>query len=138
MTIGDLARKCHISGTRLIFNGEFLNPDFTLEFYNLQNNDAIVAIPPAEQDGTIAHWMRVTRDSESFMESIQFAMTKESKMGFLRLRDLKAARIEFRPRVFRRLLTNQKPIETGHSLLFPTVIEDAPTEISSSPLPVCW
>jgi hypothetical protein len=138
MTIRNLATQCHISETGLIFNGEFLDPKLTLEFYNLQNNDAIVAIPPNERQGTIDHWKRVTRDSENFMESVQFAVRKESRVGFLRLRDLRAAKMECRPRAFRRFLANQKPLENGHPLEFPTVIAEAPTEIPSSPLPVSW
>jgi hypothetical protein len=138
MTIGSLASHSRLGEGGLIFNGEILDPQQTVESYNLHNDDAIVAIPANAPEGTIMRWIHTTRDSEDFMESVQFAVGKNSRDGFLRLRDLRAARLESRPRAFRKFLARHKTVEERPPQCFPTVLSDPPSEPSALPLPKCW
>jgi hypothetical protein len=139
MTIGALAAHCCPTESEFIFEGELLDRRRTLDCYNIKNNDAVVAIPVNRSDTVANHWMRVTRDSDSFMESIQFAIHHESHTNFLRLKDLRAQKLEFRPRAFRKMMVSRvQGCPPDQKRRLTTIVGCTPPEVPCTPLPVCW
>jgi hypothetical protein len=123
----------------LIFNGQLLNEKCTLEFYNLQPNDLIVALPANPGAGQMERWMRITRDSDTFGDAVRSLLNQKSRTECLRLQDLRAARTELRPRLYRRLCDaerNAPGLLTSRTSA--TVIPDQRPNASTEPLPACW
>jgi hypothetical protein len=138
MTIASLASHCSRRDYHFIFNGELLDGSRTLDFYSITNHDAIVAVPANGPRATADHWMRATRDSDAFMETIQFATNRTSRADFLRLKDLRANRLECRPRAFRKMMANSAQATAPDVNQFATVVDGPPSELPCGPLPVCW
>jgi hypothetical protein len=124
----------------LIFNGTLLSDEHTLGFYRLQSNDSLVAIPRSSAPDTASRWMTLTRDMDSFADSIDIVLNPDLRRESMRLRDSIARRAELRPRFHRRMerqgttTDSPWPADTG----MPTTIPEQPVEIASAALPVCW
>jgi hypothetical protein len=130
-----LAEQYSISKANWVFNGQVLDPKSTLGLHGIQNNDAVVLVPV---NGAADRWMRVTREADAFSDTVQFAIGKESRMDFLRIKDLRASRLECRPRAFRKFTANQSQTDTPDVIRYATIIGETPSELSCNPLPVCW
>jgi hypothetical protein len=136
-TVCSLSKQCCLPGeSDFIFNGELLEGRHTLGFYGIQNDDALVAVPVNGPPLAASHWMRATRDYDGFLEAIHFSMNDESRLAFLRLKDLRAKRLECRPRAFRKFgawHTDASDARKGQ-----TIVAETPSVLPCSPLPVCW
>jgi hypothetical protein len=124
----------------LIFNGQLLDDNCTLDFYNIQPNDSIVALPSSPAaSAQVERWMRITRDADAFSDCVRSLINEKSRSEVLRLQDLRAMRLESRPRVYRRICAaecNTSTMSTG--TVHPTVIPRKENEASNKPLPVYW
>jgi hypothetical protein len=77
-----------------VFRRQVLNPQQTLDFYNLRRGDALVLIWPTMRSGFAKdRWIRATQGDE-FEASVKFATAKECRHEFSRLRDLHLLRIQ--------------------------------------------
>jgi hypothetical protein len=133
------ALRKSLNDSSLIFNGQLLDDDFTIEFYGVQSNDAIVAIPSKPERKETMRWMKITRDSDVFDETVRSLASRTSRPESFRLHDLRAFRLESRPRAFRKLCRDWQ--ESGS----PAKVEKIPTQmpvgsstIPEEPLPICW
>jgi hypothetical protein len=76
-----------------------------------RNGDSIVALP-VHTPGSIcgrSQWINLTRDSESFNESLRWMLDPATAGESARLRDLQLMRLERRPRSMRRLCSPVLP-----------------------------
>jgi hypothetical protein len=124
----------------LIFNGTVLHDEHTFAFYRLQSNDSLVAVPPSSAPDTAARWMTITKDYDSFADSINTVLNPELRRESMRLRDRVGWRNELRPHFYRRMERHMKPDDppgtasgAGH-----TIIPDPALDVSSDALPVGW
>jgi hypothetical protein len=131
--------KTALPKAELIFNGQILNDAHTIAFYNIQQNASLVAIPTQAQPNDAAKWMKLTLDSDMFDDSIRSLLNHSSRKETLRLQDLRALKLESRPRSFRRMCCDWKHYDF-HSRTDPmrTVIPSISNEPSEGALPVCW
>jgi hypothetical protein len=93
------------SPKRFIFNGVELLEENTFEFYGIRDGDSIVALPIDDRDpinGT-SQWLSLTRDSESFNESLRWMLDPATSGEAARLRDLQLMRLEGRPRAIMKM-----------------------------------
>jgi hypothetical protein len=84
------------------------------------------------------HWISVTRDSDSFNDSLQWMLNPNTTGESARLRDLHFLNIERRPRVLLKMsATFAKEQSAAQS---PALVMDysMPTRPSCQPLPVPW
>ncbi len=69
-----------------IYNGQMLNENHTMKFYNLKSHDSIVALPACSDLNTAkTTWIRLTRDNESFSESVNTSISKRNRGEYARL-----------------------------------------------------
>jgi hypothetical protein len=86
---------------RFIFNGLELLEDQTLGFYGIRNGDSIIALPRAERSVyRTTQWLALTRDTESFNESLKWMLDPRTSSEAARLRDLRLVKVEHRPKLF--------------------------------------
>jgi hypothetical protein len=133
-TIQALMAQYSMLDRNCVFNAQILDPQGTLEFYGIKNNDAIVFVPVNVEN----QWMRLTREVDAFSDTIHFAISKDSRADFLRLKDLHAIQLESRPRALRKFMANCIQANTRDVIRFATIIGEIPSELSCDPLPVCW
>jgi hypothetical protein len=137
-TIEALAAQCSLSNPQCIFNGQILDPNSTFKQSGIKDNDSIVFVSGNGARDAADRWMRMTREGDMFSDTVQFAIRKESRADFLRLKDLRVNRLECRPRAFRKFMANHMDADTPEVIRFATFIGEAPSELSCNPLPVCW
>jgi hypothetical protein len=136
-TIGLL--KKFFKDAQLIFNGQMLDDHHTIEFYGIQPNDSIVAIPTAPEEDQTAHWMKITRDADAFEDAVHALSIRTSRREAFRLNDLRALRLESYPRAFRRVCREWP--SSGISATAEKTSTKIPLKssiIQEEPLPVCW
>jgi hypothetical protein len=95
----------HTNPKRFIFNGIELREDRSFEFYGIRDGDSIVALPLENRASVYAAnpWLNLTRDADTFNESIRWMVDPATAAESARLRDLQLMRIERRPIAFIRL-----------------------------------
>jgi hypothetical protein len=131
-----LRSRLGMANVDFIFNGQFLNPDHTFDFYRVQNNESLVAVEPGRQKSHV-RWLKLTDEQDDFSNSVRCAIDHKCRGEYLRLRDLRRMRIESRPRAFRHItaVTNRD----GFATMPPeTVVRGPPTEVSREPLPMLF
>lgn len=125
---------------RFICNGMELNGERTFASYGIRTGDAIVAIPDENKAKslTIAQWLSVTSDSERFNEHVSLLLNPNTYAEVVRLRDLRATRMESRMRSFRS--TCVPPPPTDQCEVLKDVLVDYTPSLAPqiSPMPVCW
>jgi hypothetical protein len=137
-TIESIAETLHGTNVWFVYNGELLNPKCTLEFYGIKTNDALVAVRSNEHNDMNHHWMRMTRDSETFLNSLRFCANQESRDNARRLHDLRTMRLETRPKAYRRHISKWAQIDAPHISAVPTILGEPAVEVACDPLPQCW
>jgi hypothetical protein len=138
--VASLKHLLPIPESALIFKGAVLSDDHAIEFYHVNMNDAIVAIPLAAISRIGRRWMILTEDADSFADSVNVMIHPVSTMELLRLQDLMFAKRELRSGRFRRWMAHQT-VTCGSVVpaqIYSTIVPAAATELSTSPLPVCW
>jgi hypothetical protein len=124
-------------GRDFIFNGERLNSNNTFGFYGIQANDIVIGLPNELPFGTTERWLAMTKDAESLLEKARLTATSAGRMEASRIRDIRALKLEMRPRRFRKCFQSILPMITGNALSnFTTVIPDPPHEVSTQALPM--
>jgi hypothetical protein len=124
---------------RFIFNGIELREDMTFESYGIRDGDSIVAIPLDNRDSVsdASQWLSLTRDTETFNESLRWMLDPATTAEAARLRDLQLMRLERRPAAFMRLyaptgLADDEPVRSDSS----TVVGLPPKSPSVDALPL--
>lgn len=142
-TIADLRKSTRIPQAALHFvaNGQRLQECKTFCFYKIHAGDIIVGIPNTSDSSEISKWISHTREPDTFAERIFSTLDPRTSKEAARLRDFQMARMEKKPKCFRKLamtLTTQdnyEPPTTQIPLVIPTTQSDT---ISTDPLPVLW
>jgi hypothetical protein len=127
--------------TDFVFHGQLLNGKRTFDFYQLRSNDSIVAIPAKADPKITEPWITITRDDDTFSDSIRMLVNPKAKSESMRLRDLRATRLENRPRVFRKFChegLKLRPESEARSPDSQIVIPKEAKDISNESLPICW
>jgi hypothetical protein len=124
----------------LIFNGALLSDEQTLGFYRLQSNDSLVAIPRSSAPDAARRWVTLTRDLDSFADSLDTVLNPRLRRESMRLRDRVAWRAELRPHFHRRMQRQMRATEPRPPACAgaPTAVPERPAELATGALPVCW
>jgi hypothetical protein len=125
--------------TALIYKGIILQDEQTIDFYRLNSNDIVVAVPESPNSANMKRWISITEDSELLSDSLNLMLNVECHRESLRLRDLVSMRQErrrkFWPKMERRIRDfPDEPV----GLIHPTVVPGRASELCESPLPICW
>jgi hypothetical protein len=129
------------SPKRFIFNGAELLETMTFNFYGIRDGDSIVAISVNNCHSLygLNYWLSLTRDSDSFNDSLRWMLDAKTNGEAARLRDLQMVRVERKSRLFRRISSAVVNEETCSGITAPLVIDYPPaSEPSTEPLPVPW
>jgi hypothetical protein len=127
---------------RFICNGVELLEHMTLDFYEIRDGDVIIALP-GELQGLykVADWITVTRDSDTFNQTVQSILNTRTAREVYRLRDLHIMRLEGRAKSYRHV---------GDHVTFHGRLTESPgqknTQVNfaeaaapcAAALPVCW
>jgi hypothetical protein len=131
--------KTALPNSDLIFNGQILNDAHTIAFYNIQQNASLVAIPTQPHPNDAAKWIKLTLDTDTFDDSIRSMLNRSSRKETLRLQDLRAAKLESRPRSFRKFCHDWMRYDfVPRTEEAQTVVPSRSNEPSEEALPVCW
>jgi hypothetical protein len=119
-----------------LFKGQLLNEGNTIDFYKLKSNDSIVAIPAHSDPCITQRWIAITRDCDAFSNAINVLVNPGARREFLRLRDLRSARIEGRRRTFRTMRSEKIGAVISRDAM--AMVVDKADLMSEDPLPICW
>jgi hypothetical protein len=136
----EFLKNC-IPNSDLIFNGQMLSDAQTIDFYDIQSGDSLVALSSGNCPADAARWLQFTHDFDTFTNCIQSMTNQISRKESMRLRDLRGLKWELRPRGFRKLCCEEIFLKNKHGSginSVPTVIPKDATAVSDTPLPVCW
>jgi hypothetical protein len=127
-------------GRSFLYNGELLQHHRTFASYGIHSSDSIVAVA---SDGTKAvydRWVMITRESDTFDEMVRAVVNQESRNENLRLHDIRALRLESRPRTYARFLKTFEPPAAAKSPQgrIPTVIPCPASGLCEERLPAPW
>jgi hypothetical protein len=131
----------HFPGRCFIYRGQLLDENQTFAFYGMKSKDSMVALPANRSEVMTERWATITRDSETFYDMIQSLMEAPSRSETLRIQDLRAMRLESRPRQYRRFLTSFAPsidLAVAPMKSEATVIPKPPEDVSTEALPDPW
>jgi hypothetical protein len=129
------------SPRRFIFKGMELRDSATFSSYGVHEGDAIIALTQSEHASTIGrnHWLGVSRDQETFNNSVRWMIDATTADQAARLRDLHLIRLEGHPR---RLARIYEQFLNGHGA--PTALPPMHTSYlplsgpSTEALPIIW
>jgi len=86
----------------LVYDGQLLNKNFSFSFYNVKNQDVLVAIRTVDLGEMAPNWISLTGDLESFKIRMKM-LTTGNRAEVERLNDYRLMRLEgARPKVFNR------------------------------------
>jgi hypothetical protein len=124
----------------LVYQGQILDAQNTVDNYGMKPNDCVIAIPTGSKSlSTRQTWMNITRDSDDFATRVSACLNGSARREVVRLRDLEVMRRESRPRrLMRTHLANLSEANGNHRLGSMTIIPPAPTAVSVLPLPCSW
>jgi hypothetical protein len=126
---------------RFICCGSELLENMTFHASGIQAGDIVVVLPRGEDEsGSRIHdWLKITRDTDSFNETITAVLTFTTAREAARLRDLHWTSLNRRPRLFRKLCAEFTDRHERMRPLPATVVPGpAPEEPSTAALPVSW
>jgi hypothetical protein len=126
---------------RFIFNGFELLEGMTFEFYGIRDGDAIIALPVGERDSICctSQWLSLTRDNESFNESMRWMLDSRTSGEAARLRDVHTMRVEGKARSFMKMCSPYLSQLHTPAIAHATITEyDVPSSPPTTPLPVLW
>jgi hypothetical protein len=129
------------SPKRFICRGVELMATMTFQACGIRSGDAIVVLPRGEDESAsgIEDWLIITRDTESFNETVTSLLNPATTREAARLRDLHWTSLNCRPRLLRKLCAEFTGGHEQLQLLPATVLPGAaPAEPSTAPLPVSW
>jgi hypothetical protein len=134
--IQELRRLASTDSVTYMSNGTILDENHTFEFYGLRPSDTIVALPGASQSGDLIKWITFTRDSDAFSNRITGIVRRDISREAGRIRDMQLARMERRPRTFRKLLASaEKEAASSIKSKTPTIIGPPAVAPGDQPLP---
>lgn len=127
---------------RFIYNGMQLLESKTFSYYGISDGDSIIALPKEdfENEFKTTQWLNLTRDNESFNESMKWMLHPHTANEAARLRDIHLIKMEDKPKVYMKM---KMPFENGKSDSCPICtnqlnIVDTPEAPSEEALPVLW
>jgi hypothetical protein len=122
-----------------VYKGEILDWNRCIAEYRIQPNDTVVVIQGScdRESPIVTHWLRMSRDGESFETRVAGLLDTTTRRETMRLRDLAIMRRDgfgrrpWRPRMA--LLDPPRMRDTTQ-----TTITGLAAEMSTGPLPVMW
>jgi hypothetical protein len=79
--------KASIPKTDLIFNGKILSGIQIIDFYNIQSNHSLIALPSELRPADAARSLQIIHDLDTFTDFIQSIVNQISREEFVRLQD---------------------------------------------------
>jgi hypothetical protein len=128
-------------GRCFIYKGEHLEENRAFSSYGMQSTEPIVAVACDWPRSVAQHWAEITRNSDGFYDTIRGVMNRATRLEALRMHDVRALRLETRPRHYRRYVNSSSPLKAadlsklGQSA---TVIPRPAERPSIEPLPFAW
>jgi hypothetical protein len=137
--VGDLLLLFQNPEVSLVWNGEILNPTASIESYQIPSRACLAAIPKHGDSVARCQWLSLTRDSESFSDSVRCIVNPDVTPEYHRLRDLWNRRLDLQPRRFARLCRQFGQGREPDRIPGPaTIIGDSTPEPCVDPLPALW
>lgn len=128
-----------------VYNGQILLNSLTFGFYDLHNDDFVVAVPAENTnilnpDSSDIKWRRMTKNYDEFSEKMRCALNPVTAGEFARLRDLEFARVEKNHRNFTKLCQiYSNPDDIGPDRpRISTVLDWGCESPNTEPLPILW
>jgi hypothetical protein len=125
---------------KFIFNGYELLEAMTFESYGIRDGDSIIAVPMGQSDSIYCmnRWFSLTRDCDSFNESMRCMFSPKTAGENARLRDLRLFKVEGKSRTF--LKSGYGRGVDGGIVVTPALNLDyaAAEEPATEPLPAQW
>jgi hypothetical protein len=125
-----------------IYKGCQLIPSMTFEGYGIRDGDSIVVLPQGEgrvHADAAREWMNETRDNDAFNASIGSIINPVTSLQVARLRDLRWAALERRPRQIRHLTSLVMELQQNRFTPSRTIIPcRSPPAPSAEALPFIW
>jgi hypothetical protein len=128
-------------GRIFIYRGQVLDVNRPFSFYGMQPKDSVVAIASDSERTRLEQWLSTTSDFDTFGDMIHSLMEQTSRRETQRIQDIRAMRLECRPRQYRRFMASFLPsidVSSSSKKGKPTIIPDAPLDLSCDPLPPCY
>lgn len=127
---------------KFIYNGMQLLESKTFSYYGISDGDSIIALPKEDFDNEFkaTQWLNLTRDNESFNESMKWMLHPHTANEAARLRDIHLIKMEDKPKVYMKM---KMPFENGKEnncsiCTNPLIIVDSPESPSEEALPILW
>ena len=139
--VSDLKKILRNEQAVFIYNGTMLDEKGTFQSYDLKDSEVIVALSSKYTSFEIERWMNATRDSDAFVEKIDGIVNQKTLRESARLRDFQLAKMERKPRAFRRLCATYRSFsESAISITSSdtTLSFNMPSSPSTDPLPIFW
>lgn len=144
--ISDLQCLFPHSPKKFIYNGSELLDKMTFDFYGIKNDDYIIALPQNEKSiYNFNQWINLSKEKDTFKESMNYMIQKNTYNESARIRDLRFMKIERNSKIFSKIC---KPFAkeftddnddtfTKNVIMKQTILKesDAP---STNPLPILW
>jgi hypothetical protein len=130
----------------LIFHGQMLNENYPIGFYNVQQNDSVIALPRGCPSAAVP-WFGLTNEFDKFVGKMRALMNHGTRNELIRLHDVHSSRLEMRPRSWRRLRREMREREKANGAedgrviragSEATSIPAVATSVSDTPLPTWW
>jgi hypothetical protein len=124
----------------LVYQGQILDAQNTVDTYGMKPNDCVIAIAIGVRSLSARQtWINITRDSNDFAARVSACLSGSARREVVRLRDLELMRRESRPRrVVKSHMPSISEEKSGRRLGSMTSIPSSPTAISVRPLPCPW
>jgi hypothetical protein len=125
---------------RFIFNGLELLEAMTFDFYGIRNGDSIIALPLDQHSVyRTTQWLAMSRDTESFNESLKWMLDPRTSAEAARLRDLHLVKVEHRPKMFLKMCATFEADDGEENRASRGTVLGLPPEAPScEALPVDW
>ena len=130
---------------KFFYNGQVLHESHSFAFYDVKNQDAIIAIVNTKNslEKSSSIWQKISKNNDTIKETISWATNTSTASEFYRLRDMNMNMIERKPNLFRKLCNSRIKYEETVAQSKSTssneeTLYEKPKEIASSPLPCYW
>jgi hypothetical protein len=116
----------HFPGRCFVYHGELLENHRTFASYGIHSSDSVIALVADGSTAADRRWATITSASDTFDEMVRSIMNPTSRMENLRIRDIRALRLESRPRTYARFLQSfESPIAPeSRQKRIPTITPD--------------
>ena len=116
-----------------------MSDSYPLMYYDIKERDIIIVVPA---ESLTEQWISMTRNSEMFKDRVRNIIDYQTSQEMARIRDFQIAKIERRPKIFRRMCSSvNNPMtrtRSKPSFSLSRAPESPPPAPSAEPLPAFW